>query len=79
MLQILRDNNIRYDSVEGEEFVREYISQMTILPPIYGFPEGILFTQDEWSLGLMFWQNMATSGRNYMRNVNGESDFFRSC
>ena len=72
MLQILRDNNIRYDSDEGHEFVREFIGHMTILPPIYGFPEGILLTQDEWSLGLMYWQNMATTGRNYTRNVNGD-------
>ena len=59
MLQMLREHNIRYDTVEGHDFVRKYILSIQVLPAIRDYPQGIQITQDEWSLGLMYWQNLA--------------------
>jgi len=59
MLQMLREHNIRYDTVEGHDFVRQYILSIQVLPAIRDYPQGIQITQDEWSLGLMYWQNLA--------------------
>ena len=43
---------------------------LKILPSIVDYPEGIQITQDEWSLGFMYWQNVASENIQYYRSVN---------
>ena len=71
MLCLLREQRLQWNSKEGHEFVRNCSVVLKILPPIKGYPAGIQITQNEWSLGLMHWQSLATEEVRYYRNVNG--------
>ena len=71
MLGLLRERRLMWNSAEGHEFVRNSRIVLKILPPIQDYPAGIQITQNEWSLGLMHWQNLALEEVRYYRNVNG--------
>ena len=70
MLHLLRVRNLHYNTEAGHEFVRTCTMDLKILPSIVDYPEGIQITQDEWSLGLMYWQNVTSENIQYYRSVN---------